>query len=270
MVFRGDYGLGYFLLWGIENRKYSSMPILSISEHLEPYKILKTQSVLPNSKMEVLLEVRLHKKVISTGLVKNIREQPVIAFYTTTDHTEILEKDWTQQMKKIALAYAKEYPVPDAGKKYSLLGKIIFSTAIIGVISACTVIFYLMYFGGPQLKINIEEFVSLPKKGDRFYGLVNQTRDNGTTPVLAHGWIKIVAVNPTDSTCVYVTSSALGEITFDTLKAEYTSFTNTEIQGKFIANKSNQKVIVISKDKRSRFDAQVLNNETKNYKITAE
>ncbi|WP_298319249.1 hypothetical protein [uncultured Aquimarina sp.] len=246
------------------------MPIITISEHLEHYHTLKSKFISPSSKMEVLMEVCLYKKVINTGLVENVKKKPVVAFYTTTNRTEVPKRDWTQQMKQAALRYAQEYPVMDSGKTYSLFGKILFSTTIIGVVGAFALIFYLVYFGNPQAKMNIEEFVSLPEKGDRYYGFINQTIDDSQTPFLAHGWIQIVNVNPIDSTCVYVTSTSIGELTFDTLEAEHTSFSDQEIQGKFNSDKNAQKISIISQDKRWRFNSQVMSNKTKNYKITAE
>ncbi|MFD2562128.1 hypothetical protein [Aquimarina rubra] len=245
------------------------MPIQTISEHLEHYKTLKSQFVSPYNKMEILMEARLHKKIISTGLVENIKKKPVVVFYTTSNQTEVPKKDWTQQMKKAAVDYAVEYPVPDAGKTYSLFGKILFSTTIIGVVGACALIFYLLYFSTPQFKMNLEEFVSLPKKGDRYYGFIHQTIDDEQKPFLAHGWIKIIDVNA-DSTCTYVLSTDPGALTFDTLDAEHTSFSDTAIQGKFNADERAQKVTIISQDKRSRFDAQVMSNKIKNYKISVE
>ncbi|WP_299221822.1 hypothetical protein [uncultured Aquimarina sp.] len=246
------------------------MPIISISEHLEHYHTLKSKFISPSNKMEALMEVCLYKKVISTGLVENVQKKPVVAFYTTTNRTEVPKRDWTQQMKQAALRYAQEYPVMDSGKTYSLLGKILFSTATIGVIGAFASVFYVLYFSAPQSKISIEEFVSLPEKGDRYYGFINQTIDDKQTPFLGHGWIQIVDVNPIDSTCVYVTSTGVGELTFDTLEAEHTSFSNQEIQGKFNADKRAQKISIISQDKRWRFNSQVMSNKTKNYKITVE
>ncbi|WP_027391259.1 hypothetical protein [Aquimarina latercula] len=246
------------------------MPILTISEHLEHYQTLKSQFISPYTNMEVMMEVRLHKKVINTGLVQNIQKKPVIAFYTTTDRTEISKKKWTQQMKKAAADYAKQYPIVDAGKTYSTFGKIIFSTTIIGVIGALALVFYLFMFSNPQAKMNIEEFVSLPNKGDKYYGFINQTLDEKKTPFLAHGWIKVIAVNPIDSTCTYVTGEEVGALTFETLEADHSNFSNTQIKGKFKADKRAQKISLISADKRWRFESQVISNKTKNYKITAE
>ncbi|SEK37968.1 hypothetical protein SAMN04487910_0388 [Aquimarina amphilecti] len=246
------------------------MPIITISEHLEHYQTLKSQFVSPHTNMEVMMEVRLHKKIINTGLVQNIQKKPVIAFYTTPERTEIPKKEWTQQMKKTAVEYAKEYPVIDAGKTYSTFGKVIFSTTIIGIIGAFALVFYLFVFSNPQVKMNIEEFVSLPSQGDKFYGFINQSLDEKKKPFLAHGWIKVIAVNPVDSTCTYVTSTGIGELTFDTLESDHSSFANKEIQGKFKADKKAQKITLISSDKRWRFESQVISNKTKNYKITAE
>ncbi|MHA7057235.1 hypothetical protein ACWGOQ_0008460 [Aquimarina sp. M1] len=246
------------------------MAILTISKHLEHYQTLNDQFVSPYIHIEVMMEVRLYKKIISTGLIENIQKKPVITFYTTTDRTEIPKKDWTQQMKKAAVIYAKEYPVTDAGKTYSSLGKLVFSTAIIGVLSAFALVFYIFYFSNPQTKMNIEEFVSLPTNGDKYYGFINQSLDENKTPFLAHGWIKVIAVNPVDSTCTYVTSTGVGELTFDTLEADHTNFSNTQIKGKFKADKRAQKIALISSDKRWRFESQVISNKTKNYKITAE
>ncbi|WP_299180750.1 hypothetical protein [uncultured Aquimarina sp.] len=246
------------------------MPILTISEHLELYQTLKNQFVSPYTNMDVTMEILLHKRVIDTGLIQNIKKKPVIAFYTTTDRTEIPKKDWTQQMKKAAADYAKQYPIVDAGKTYSTFGKVIFSTAIIGVVGAFALVFYLFMFSNPQTKMNIEEFVSLPNKGDKYYGFINQTLDEKKTPFLAHGWIKVIAINPVDSTCTYVTSKGVGELTFDTLEADHNNFSNMEIKGKFKADKRAQKISLISSDKRWRFESQVISNKTKNYKITAQ
>ncbi|MHA7057236.1 hypothetical protein ACWGOQ_0008465 [Aquimarina sp. M1] len=100
--------------------------MLAISEHLEHYKTLKSQFVSTNDKIKVLLEVRLYKKVISKGLIENTDKKPIVAFYTTTDQTKVPQEYWTQQMKKAAVAYAKEYPVASAGKAYSIFGMILF------------------------------------------------------------------------------------------------------------------------------------------------
>ncbi|AXT49481.1 hypothetical protein D1818_01090 [Aquimarina sp. BL5] len=56
-------------------------------------------------------------------MARNINKKPVIVFYQTTDQIEIPKKDWMQQMKKTAAAYAKTYPVTDAGKRYSIFDK---------------------------------------------------------------------------------------------------------------------------------------------------
>lgn len=95
-----------------------------LSEHVEPYKTLKTQFVSPYNKKEVLLEVRMHKKIVKTGFGKKMQKQPVITFHTTTDKTEIPKRYWTQQMIKAVGAYAKEYPVVNSIKRHSIISKI--------------------------------------------------------------------------------------------------------------------------------------------------
>ncbi|MBW1297009.1 hypothetical protein [Aquimarina litoralis] len=245
------------------------MPIFALNEHLEHYHTLKSQFVSPYNKSEVLMEVNLYKKVINTGLIQNIQKKPVIEFYTTTDKKEIPRKHWTSQMKKAALAYIKEYPILDAGKTYSWFSKLVFSTAAIGILAASAFIFYLAFFTGPQANSAMDDFVSLPEIGDKYYGFIHQTLDEDQTPFLAHGWIKIVETNPKDSTCKYVTSASLGNLTFDTLQAEHTNFSAQLIEGKFIADKSAQKISIVSHDKRMKFDAQVMSDNTDYYKITS-
>ncbi|GAA0722272.1 hypothetical protein [Aquimarina litoralis] len=245
------------------------MPIFTIQEHLEHYQTLKSQFVSPYHKSQVLMEVNLYKKVIQTGLIQHIQKSPIIEFYTTTDRKEIPKKHWTPQMKNAALAYIKEYPVWDAGKNFSVIGKTLFSIAGIGVLAACIFIFYLAFFTTPQSKNAIDEFVSLPEIGDKYYGFIHQVIDENQPPFLAHGWIKIVETNPKDSTCKYVTSASVGDLTFDTLEAEHTNFSAQLIEGKFIADKSSQKISIVSYDKRMKFDAQVMGNNKGHYKINS-
>ncbi|MBQ4802369.1 hypothetical protein J8L88_05825 [Aquimarina sp. MMG015] len=98
-----------------------------LKEYVVPYKTLKTQFVSPYNKKEVLLEVRMHKKMIHKGFGEKTLKQPIITFHTTTDQTEIPKRYWTEQMIKAVDAYAKEYPVIDIRKTHSIASKMISS-----------------------------------------------------------------------------------------------------------------------------------------------
>ncbi|AXT49480.1 hypothetical protein D1818_01085 [Aquimarina sp. BL5] len=109
------------------------MQISRPTEHVQPYKTLKTQFVSPYNKREVLLEVRMHKKIINNGFGTKILKQPIVTFHTTTDQAVIPERYWTDQMIKAVDAYANEYPVMDTIKRHSIVSKILSSISNVWV-----------------------------------------------------------------------------------------------------------------------------------------
>ncbi|GAA3523132.1 hypothetical protein GCM10022393_42360 [Aquimarina addita] len=245
------------------------MPIITVTERKECYKEFGSRLVSPYSDVNEPMTVGLYKRIITTAIIQNIKKKPIVVFYLQIDGREIPKRDWTHEMKKSAEQYAKDYLVPDAGKKYSLLGKILFSFASIGVLAAGASIFYILYFFAPRQKLNFEEFVAIPKVGDKYYGSIRQIIDENKTPKMLHGWIKIISVVPEDSIISYTTSTRLGGLTFETFDAEHNNFTTTILTGKFNARENKQKISIISSDRKNVFECQVISNETKNYKITA-
>lgn len=240
-----------------------------ISEEQELYKEFQEEFSTP-------VDVALYKRKISSKLFigtlsRTVDKKPVVYFYNSSTKNEISKRDWTPEMKSAATQYAKKYPVPNAGKKFTLLGKSFIFLTIGGILAAIIGVSYGILFKAPKLKNNVEQFTALPKVGDKFYGLINQTTSPTKAPKLEYGWIKITNVSPADSICTYVLSNNLGEVTFNALEeADHEKFNTESYFGKFKSNKEKQFISLISKDKNDRFESRVLNNDTKNYKISAE
>jgi len=244
------------------------MPIIHISESIELYKEFENKFVSPYNTNRVLIKVQLYRQIISTGLVENIKKKPLVIFYFASDGKDIPKKDWTHEMKQSATQYELDYPVSNAGKKYSLFGKILFGSTGIGLTIACAAIFYLLYFKVPQQKNGYAEFIRLPKIGDKYYGSIMTPLTDQYKSQINHGWIKIIAVNPVDSIISYTTSLDIGQLTFDTLQADHTNFDVTVLNGKFRVNKKSN-IHIISIDKKTRFESTVISNKTDHYKISA-
>lgn len=241
------------------------MPLLSVSQEHNLYQEIETQLVSPYSKVKETFIVGLYRIIIKTGFLENTKKKPIVVFFTQ-DGKEVPKKDWTHEMKNAAKQYEKEYPVPNAGKKYSLLGKIWFSVAILGLIAAFAAIFYGIVFKAPQLEKDRKEFAKLPVVGDCYYGNIGKSNPFE----IKYGWIKIIAVNPVDSICTYVTSSKISnDINFETKNEEFNNFSNVELKGKFKSSPEKLKISIYSSDKNTYFKSSVLNDAVKNYKIPA-
>lgn len=242
------------------------MPILEISENVEVYQEITERLISPYSKIAEDMTVRLCAQTIHNAFVENTRKKPIVLFYTQTEGKEIPKNDWTHEMKQVAEHFAVMNPVPYSGKRYSLLGKIWISTAVLGIISAFALVFYLSVFKAPQDNLSREAFVALPQEGDKFYGSINQLA--GMKSNTEYAWIKILTVNPKDSTCTYAISDNPGSLNFNTLEEEHNSFSSVLLTGKFQSNKEKGKITIVSKDKNTRFECLVINNEFNIYKIS--
>ncbi len=184
------------------------------------------------------------------------------------NNKEVPKRKWTPEMKAKALEYTQEYPILDYGKTFTTFGKVFYSLFALMVIGICGTIAYLALFSGPKINEGKADFSSLPETGDRYYGsfTISQPQTNYTS---INTWIKITAINPTDSICSYQLSSKPSEgHTFDTLNEEHNMFSPEVMQGKFTFNTSSDKVKIKSTDNTIWFESMVINNEFDKYKIS--
>ncbi len=246
------------------------MAILRITESFENYKEFETNLEFSNNGITEKLYVVLYKrKADVAGLAKRIEKKPVVVFLLS-DSKEVPKRKWTKEMKAKAKEYAQEFPVSDAGKKLTLGGKIFYSSFGIVILGLCLAVVYFIVFISPELHKNKTDFATLPKVGDKYYGSFSKSETPTTAYYSTHIWVKITAVNLTDSICTYQLSTKPGEYTFKTLEEEHTNFSAELLKGKFTFDKTSEKVKIKSADHNVRFEAGVVNNEYKNYKISNE
>ncbi|SEK82795.1 hypothetical protein SAMN04487910_1231 [Aquimarina amphilecti] len=242
--------------------------MLRRKEYIELYKSFEIKFVSPYGDTREFIKVQLYKQIVSSRISENIKRKPLIVFYFASNGIDIPKEDWTYEMKESAREYSLDYPVPGAGKRYSNFGNTIrFLTSIITILT-CTIIFYLYNQKTIQLKSDLDEFTSFPKTGDKYYGSMTQPISNSDIPEKSYGWIKIIYVNPNDSIVSYRTSFDLGAVSFNTLETDYTNFEFIIFEGKFKVT-GDREIKIISPSKKMRFKSQVIDDNIRNYKISA-
>jgi len=251
-----------------EIKKKKNSPMLRRKESIELYKSFESKFVSPFSETRELIKVQLYKQIVSSRVSVNIKKKPLVVFYFASNGVDIQREDWTYEMKQSAKQYALDYPVPGAEKKYSRFGKVINTITGIIVLLIGITIFYYFNQKAIQLKNDFVEFTSLPKIGDKYYGSITQPISDSDIPEKSYGWIKIIYVNPADSIISYRTSFDLGEATFNTLDTDYTNFEFIIFEGKFKVT-ADREIKIISSDKKMKFESQVIRDNTRNYKISA-
>ncbi|WP_405209031.1 hypothetical protein [Aquimarina sp. LLG6339-5] len=242
--------------------------MLGRKENIELYKSFESKFVSPYDQVRKLIKVQLYKRIVSSKISVNVKKKPLVVFYFASNGIDVPKEDWTYEMRQSARQYAIDYPVLGAKKKYSNYGKTMRFLSVATAISISVIFFYIYNIKAIELENDFVEFTSLPKIGDKYYGLLIQPVSDSDLPEKSYGWIKIIDVNPVDSIVSYRISFDLGTATINTLDIDYTNFEFIIFEGKFEVI-GDREIKIVSPDKKMKFKSQMIQDDIGNYKISA-
>lgn len=206
----------------------------------------------------------LYSMITSTAFSRTVAKRPVAMFFDAHTQQEIQQRDWTAEMQAYAKKEGQNRPVPNAGIKWNLIGKLVFALVGIGIAVGGAALVNAIFIKGPHIQEQKAAFLKVPIAGDRYYGSIYGQKyfANGG---LQSCWVKVQEMNPQDSTGAILLSRDISANTFETRTKDFENFEKSAIRVKFRTEKG--RVTFKALDSDVLFESSVINNRYDDYKI---
>lgn len=211
----------------------------------------------------------LQQQKVETGFSTTIGKKPVASFYDIVSGKPIEPRYWTAEMQQYAKSMIAKKPVPNAGVKYTMFGKLFIGFATILFISCIAYLAYAIMLKAPQDKLNKESFTAMPVVGDKYFGnLFGDEFNKGGT--LKSAWIKVNSINTADSIAEIQLSNQIGATTFNTESMDHENFSGKTYTVKFRVNDKASEVIFRSTTGDIEVVCRTYSGDYRKYKISTQ
>ena len=206
----------------------------------------------------------LYSMITSTAFSRTVAKKPVALFFDLPAQQEIKLRDWTAEMQAHAKKESQDRPVPNAGIKWNLVGKLVFALVGIGIAVGGAALVNAIFIELPHNKEQKAIFLKVPVAGDRYYGSI-YGQDYFANGGLQSCWVKVQEMNPRDSTGAIMLSRDISDNTFEPRTKDFENFEEPAIRVKFHTKRG--RVTFKALDSDVSFESSVINNRYEDYKI---
>ena len=237
---------------------------IRIQRDFEPY--FDEHVALANHATGQPKEVRfvLYSVITSTAFSRTVAKKPVALFFDTHTQQEIKQRDWTADMQAHAKKEIKNRPVPNAGIKWNLTGKLVFALVGIGIAVGGAALVKAIVIDLPNNQEQQTAFLKIPVAGDRYYGNI-YGQEYFANGALQSCWIKVKEMNPQDSTGNIQLSRDISPSTSESRTKDFENFEESPIRVKF--RTEGDKVLFKSLESDMSFESSVRSDRYEDYKI---